>query len=134
MHTGSIDVKREGARIIAVALCLAGWFLFQPIPAHGKTGDLLQVTSKGHILGFSPGSMYLASGDHLLKVDFAGGKSVAPMAEGPQANDGKAQPLGRITYSNVWDGVSVVYEGSGRSVVKSTYTVADGLRVDRCLE
>ena len=131
MRKGS-NVLWYERRTCAAALCFFAGLLLLAVPAHAKkAGDLLQFTSKGHVLGFSPGSMFLASGDHLLKVDFVGATPVAPMAEGARANDGKAQPLTRVTYPNVWDGVSIVYEGSGRSVVKSTYTVAAGTTTGR---
>lgn len=124
MKKGSHGLRREGRRFIALVLCLATWLLFQAIPAYGKTGgNLLQFSSKGHILGFSPGSMYLASGDHLVKVDFVEGRSVTSVTHGGQVAGGTIQPLSRVNYPNIWDGVSAVYEGSSRSVVKSSYTV-----------
>ncbi len=107
--------------------CLLVAMLFAS--AHAKTADgkdLLQFTSKGHILGFSPGSMYMASGSHMLKVEFLGGKSVSPVSKEGPSSDGKAPPLSKVTYPNIWDGVDIVYEGAKGSIVKSTYTVAAG--------
>jgi hypothetical protein len=44
------------------------------------------------------------------------------------ASDGgtmrQAQPLGVVTYPDVWRGVSIEYRASERSILKSTYTVA----------
>ena len=81
--------------------------------------------------GFGQSTMDVASRDHILKVDFHGARSAHPVAEDydcPDAGSGPpgiARPLGRITYPEVWDGVSEVYEKSGMGIVKST-TVYDG--------
>jgi len=115
----------------ALCLFMACVFLHaQFSPAHAKTPDgkdILQFTSGGHILGFSPDSMYLASGSHMLKAEFAGkAKSVTPVSKEGPSRDGKPQLFNKVTYQNVWDGVDIVYEKSKGSLVKSTYTVSPG--------
>jgi len=98
-------------------------------PAHAKTPDgkdILQFTSGGHILGFSPDSIYLATGTHALKAELVGGKPVSPRAEGGSSIDGHVRPFTRVTYSNVWDGVDIAYEKSKDSLVKPVYTVSAG--------
>jgi len=42
-----------------------------------------------------------------------------------------AQPLTRVTYPNVWDGIDVRYEAVSGGIVKSTYVVAPGADVAR---
>ncbi len=98
-------------------------------PAHAKTADrkdLFQFTSGNHVLGFQKDSMYLASGSHMLKVEFVGGKPATPVSKEGPSPDGKAPPLSKVTYSDIWDGVDIVYEKAKGSIVKSTYMIAAG--------
>ncbi len=90
-----------------------------------KEGRLLQFTSQGHVLGFRDEGVIIASSRHMLKVDFLGSKGATPDS-GDIESDGRAQALDRVTYENVWDGVSVTYEANKSSVVKSTYYLDDG--------
>jgi hypothetical protein len=111
--------------------CLLLQALFAP--AYGETrdgGELLQFTSEGHVLGFSPDSVYFATGAHALKADFIGGKSAVPQASAGASPDGRTQPLTTVSYRDVWDGVDAVYEKASGSILKSTYTVAAGARPD----
>jgi uncharacterized delta-60 repeat protein len=115
-------------RIIALSLftaCLAAFFT----PAYAKTQEgkeLLQFTSGSHVVGFRDSSMYLASSTHMLKVDFMGGKSVAPVSKEGPSIDGHVKPLARVTYPQVWDGVEIIYEKGKDSIIKSTFTVSTG--------
>ena len=93
--------------------------------------ELLQFTSQGYVLGFSEDGVIVASARHMLKVEFLGSKSVAPKANNTTLNNDKAQSLGRVTYQNVWDGVTVEYEANKSSVVKSTYYLDDGAYTSR---
>ena len=112
----------------------AGGFLADPSDDEVETTDaeskLLQFTSQGHVLGFRDDGVVIASARHMLKVNFLGSKGVAPKTDGDVESD-EAQPLGRVTYQNVWDGVSVAYEANKSSVVKSTYYVDDGSHTNR---
>jgi hypothetical protein len=97
---------------------------------------LLQFTAGGHVIGFAPTQVVLVSLDHALRVEFVGAAGVTPVAVGadaPSSSDGltmgRAQPLGVVTYPNVWRGVSIEYRASEGSIVKSTYTVAPGADV-----
>ncbi len=110
-------------------------FLFALVLALTVTGDsagtnggekLLQFTSAGHVLGFSGDGVIVASARHMLRIDFLNSRAVAPEAVGAvsgESSAGAAHALGRVTYRNVWDGVTVVYEASGASIVKSSYYV-----------
>ena len=103
----------------------------------GTNGGLLQFTSAGHVLGFTGDGVIVASARHMLRIDFLNSRAVAPEADGDvsqENNTGNARPLGRVTYRDVWDGVTVVYEASGASIAKSTYYVdatKEGVPVDR---
>ena len=98
---------------------------------------LLQFTTSGHVLGFSGDGVIITSARHMLRIDFLNSRAVAPEADGDvsqESSAGAASPLGVVTYRNVWDGVTVVYEASGASIAKSTYyvdTTKDGVQVDR---
>ena len=103
----------------------------------GTDDGLLQFASAGHVLGFSEDGIIVASARHMLRTEFLNSRAVAPEADGDVSGGSgasAARPLGRVTYRNVWDGVTVVYEASGASIVKSSYYVAatkEGVQVDR---
>jgi len=104
--------------ILAAVMVMA--MLLSPVPAAGsetpvKSGDggdnLLQFTSAGHVLGFSEDSVIIASASHMLKTEFVNANAVAP-----EAGD-----------------VTVVYEASEGTIVKSTYylnATKEGVPVD----
>jgi hypothetical protein len=86
----------------------------------------LQFTSGGHVLGFSSDGVIIASADHMLKTEFIGSRAVSPEADAEalaENNAGMASPLSRVTYHDVWDGVTAVYEASPGAIVESTYYV-----------
>ena len=90
----------------------------------GNGDELLQFTSAGHVLGFTEDGVIVASASHMLKTEFLNANAVAPEADGEVSGEestGIASPLGRVTYRDVWDGVTVVYEASEGAIVKSTY-------------
>jgi hypothetical protein len=101
--------------------------LANPGPEIGSQDELQQYTAGGHILGFRTGAMFVASGDHALKVEFLNTNPATPIGEEGSANPKKghdaAPPLGRVTYRDLWDGVTLVYENHGSGVVKSTYRI-----------
>ncbi len=105
----------------------------------GETADgdnLLQFSSVGHVLGFSRDGVILASASHMLKTEFVNANAVAPEADqssSGEAGDGAA-PLSRVTYDNIWDDVTVIYEANEGVILKSTYYVSAtevGVPVDR---
>lgn len=97
------------------------------IKTPGKGEELLRFTSGGHVLGFKRREVIIASTDHALRVEFEGSREVTPVAEtagqAPDRESRAAQPLGRVVYRNLWDGVNLTYESHGGGVVKSTYVV-----------
>ncbi|MFC2003838.1 SBBP repeat-containing protein, partial [Chloroflexota bacterium] len=87
---------------------------------------LLQFTSAGHVLGFSEDGVIVASARHMLRTDFLNAREVSPEADSEVSGERSADaisPLGRVTYRNLWDGVTVVYEANGASIMKSTYYI-----------
>jgi len=101
--------------------------LGNPHPAIGSQDELLQYTAGGHVLGFRKGEMFIASGHHALRVGFVNARPISPGEEAKfwalESSHHAAQPLGKVSYSNLWDGVTLVYEHHGSGVVKSTYYI-----------
>lgn len=58
---------------------LAGPFYIAPATAQAaEAPSLLQFTSGGHALGFTPQGMVAATGSHALRVDFVNANNVQP--------------------------------------------------------
>lgn len=90
----------------------------------------LQFVPGGHVLAFSPGTVNVAGGNHALRVDFVGSRSVTPVSEYAESafGFGRADPLGKVTYANLWNGISLVYSRQNGAVAKSGYYVAPRCR------
>ena len=120
-HTGSAAVTLEAhGNIIDSA-------------AAGDGETLLQFTAGGHVLGFGKCQVYVGSMDHVLRVEFAGGTPVQPVAEGAGTAQNGAPPLGSVTYNGVWPGVDIVYSITEGGISESTYYLSytdRGLPVD----
>jgi fibronectin type 3 domain-containing protein len=117
--------------------------------AASAPAGLLQFSSGGHVLGFSAEGMYAATGSHALHVDFLGANAVTPQADSsaspvlPRPVLGKpdlaqaaaslkagpadkAAPLSQVTYTDLWDGVSLAYTAGAGDIYTTTYTLAPG--------
>ncbi|MDD8024865.1 MAG: hypothetical protein PHI34_00005, partial [Acidobacteriota bacterium] len=115
----------------------------------GTSGTILAFTSGGHALGFGESRVFIASGDHMLRVELVGGRKVAPVADktgtessaieskdlrdkaipnnvGGSSSDAQTPALERVAYPDVWDGVTVAYEKSERGIYESSYMIAAG--------
>jgi hypothetical protein len=94
------------------------------------TDEMLQFAAGGHVLGFRKGEMVIASADHALRIEFVNARPVSPGEEIKSLEPGKnrdaAQPLGKVSYRDLWPGVTLVYEKHGSGVVKSSYLVEPG--------
>ncbi|MCP4691897.1 MAG: hypothetical protein GY859_27885, partial [Desulfobacterales bacterium] len=88
----------------------------------------LQFTAGDHLLGFGDGEMVIASSDHMAKVEFVGAAGRSPVVEDASAGPGESgpAPLKKVTYPDLWSGITLVYENHGGAVVKSTYYIAPG--------
>ncbi|MBN1137699.1 MAG: SBBP repeat-containing protein, partial [Anaerolineae bacterium] len=136
------------ALLLATSLAAPATGAAGPAPVAPAAPQLLQFTAGGHVLGFAPDAAWLVTGSHALRVGFEGANAVTPASDG-SADDslppegellaapreathgqGGAAPLGRVTYTNLWDGISLTYEatpdGAPGGVAKSTYTLAPG--------
>jgi len=128
-------VKLKNYLSIILTLCLLAGLA----PAkHAQAGDivygqetdvpiLLQYLANGHVLGFSTGKAYLAGLDHALTVEFIGGYPAIPIGEATPGSDTNTLPtLERVTYTNVWPGIDVIYTAIPNGITKSTYLLARG--------
>jgi hypothetical protein len=88
--------------------------------------DMLQFTAGGHALGFAAGGMYTATGSHALHVNFVGANAVQPKADTPASSDGKTAPLSRVSYTNLWNGITLIYTANAGNVYTTTYMLAPG--------
>jgi hypothetical protein len=97
--------------------------------------QLLQFTAGGHILGFSSSGIYAANGNHALHVGFVGANSVQPQADASASASGttglaaESAPLSRVQYSNLWPGISLMYDAPPGGTLRSTYQVGAGADV-----
>ena len=92
-----------------------------PVQASTEPGNtLLQYTGGGHVLDFSEGEFYVATGGHVLKVEFVNGLAVQPVAE--SAGYGlNAAPLDKITYNGIWKDIDIAYNSAVDGIAESTY-------------
>lgn len=99
-----------------------------PIPS---TVILAQFTSQGHVLGFGSDEFFASNAAYALHIKFVGANPVAPTSATPvQANDSTAPRLPRVTYPNLWDGITLAYDAPKSGIVRSTYTLAPFARVE----
>jgi len=138
-------LKRHSLSITSAVIGTLFWLLAiawsAPQASVGKDGELLQFTAGSHVVGFGTGRIYIASGNHMVKIELVGARAVAPVAAGGAAPtaanvSGMAPTLGQVTYAQAWDGVTVVYENMHGGVLKSTYRIqpaADGMPVEQIL-
>ncbi len=88
--------------------------------------NLLQFTSQGHVLGFAADGYYAISGTHALRVEFAGANPVQPASLGAASRGSQAAPLTRVTYADLWDGISLAFDAPSGGILQTTYTLQPG--------
>jgi len=123
--------------LLLYSLFIAGIVHATNVP---KQSDGLQYTSSGHILLFDKSGVTIASGSHAMKVGFVNARKVEPTCVAdstatstvlpdtllvPNGKDGgKTTALGQVTYTNLWEGVTMEYKASRQGVYESTYLLA----------
>jgi len=127
------QVRRAG---VLAALAVAAGVLWPgfagarrtPGPEAATGGIVLRFTREGFVLGFArDGGQGGPDAAPALRVDFVDGRGTPPVTERDAAPGGGgdgALPSGRVLYPDVWDGVTVIYERSPGSIMKSTYRIA----------
>lgn len=94
-------------------------------PIKGTASDgSLQFSSGGHLVGFEPGAIYVAGGSHALRIQFVDPCVTNPTSTDAQNSVAGVAPLSQVSYSNLWEGVSLTYDAPGDGIVRSTYRVA----------
>ncbi len=92
-----------------------------------KMNEILQYTSGKHVLGFGLGEMFIVSHDHGLKIEFVKANPVWPEAHGDISEtngfEQKPSPLQKVSYKNLWEGVTLVCEKSEGGISKSSYYI-----------
>jgi hypothetical protein len=104
-----------------------------------KTANPMQFQAGNHLAGFLPNKVYFAALDHALSVEFLGTAGVTPQAAPLRQTDLKPHPslfgkravareaLQRVTYPNLWPGITVVYDTAANGFAKTTYQLAPGV-------
>lgn len=94
-----------------------------------KRGEMLELNSGGHVLGFRPDRAYLAARDHALTVEFHGTPGVMPRLLN-QAGDALSDVANaKVLYEDLWPGISLTYETNSKGITESTYRLATGADV-----
>ncbi|OQY99799.1 MAG: hypothetical protein B6D41_00720, partial [Chloroflexi bacterium UTCFX4] len=107
--------------------CFFAALLLLPAALFAQTANaILAFTSGGHALGFRADAMFAANRDHALRVEFVNANAVSPQANDAVArNDSTrgAPALTRVTYPNLWNGVTLAYDAPDGAILRSTYTL-----------
>jgi hypothetical protein len=119
--------------MLVVLVCLAFSISMPADIRHASSTDtanndssLLQFTSGGHVLGFGSNSVYISGLDHALRMEFPGGRQVQPLTETADISQSGTDTLGKVTYSNVWDNIDIIYSAAESGIAESTYIVHPG--------
>ncbi len=110
---------------------------------------LLQFTSQGHILGFRTGEFYISNAIYALRVEELDANPVTPASDTPSVSNERnrespsrefprdyasrsvrdnlrAPPLNRVTYANLWEGITLTYDAARGGIVSSSYRLEQG--------
>lgn len=109
----------------------------QALPPPTATGQLRQFASAGHMLGFDRGGYIVSNGTYALQVRFEQAAAVVPTVVG----EPDAGQLGRVSYAELWRGISLAYDHPDSGIVRSTWVLDSGadptairLRYNRAVE
>ena len=147
---GKLRRMFHGSAVFILALALSAAHLSPPAfgaspPAFGAKPALTSAPSDplatnpvsaqfmlgGQIFGAQPGGVYLTSARHALHIDFESANPVQPVSS-PTATDEAAAArtslpaLTQVTWSNLWQGVSLTYQSAADGLAESVYTLAPG--------
>ncbi|MCB0210372.1 MAG: hypothetical protein KDJ52_13630, partial [Anaerolineae bacterium] len=88
------------------------------LTSSGSPTGILQFTAGGHVLGFADNGVYAATGSHAYHVEFVDAVA-APLADTTAGSE--ILPLSRVTYPNLWPGITLSYDAPAGVVLRSTY-------------
>jgi hypothetical protein len=102
---------------------LGGIAINNPLSHSLAPHDILQFASGRHVLGFAADALYVASGSHALRVQFVNARPTTPVGVAVSAGAQGTPQLSRVTYPNLWDGITLTYDAPSGAVVRSTYRI-----------
>src|SRR5580765_4548411 len=113
-------------RRLTATLAAAAALLCATLATAGTPPDvsLKQFISGGQVLGFDSGGYHVSNGTYALRVRFEHAQAVAPSADdnpGVATPETPASPLSRVSYSGLWDGISVTYDAPPGGIARSTW-------------
>src|SRR5262249_42571101 len=107
--------RDHGDAMCRLIATLATAALLYCVPAKAVSApdvSVNQYTSGGHVLGFDSAGYYVSNGTFALRVSFDNARPVRASADDDartSAAETQANPLTRVSYAGLWDGISVTY-------------------------
>jgi hypothetical protein len=97
---------------------------------------LLQFAAGGHVLAFGQSGISIAASDHALKIEFVGARPVYPVEKATSTTISEnvrstLPPLETVTYPDLWEGISLVYEKDSKGLAKCTYHISPRTRASQ---
>ncbi|MGD9246218.1 MAG: hypothetical protein PVH36_14900 [Desulfobacterales bacterium] len=97
---------------------------------------LLQFAAGDHVLAFGQGGISIAASDHALKIEFVGARPVYPVEKAKSTTTlenvrSTLPPLETVTYPDLWEGISLIYEKDSKGLVKCTYRISPRTRASQ---
>ena len=96
-------------------------------------GRIFQYQVGNHVLGFTPGQVYMAATDHLARIVFVGANAANPQALGSLATQSSVgtPALDQVIYRELWPGIEARFEATDAGLLKVTYTLAPRANPER---
>jgi len=118
---GDHAMRKIVVGFVSIILVLLSVSVFAAMPGKEAppANTLLQFTSGGHVMGFTPNKVYIAGMGHALTEEFINSNIVTPK---PLSSD-------KIIYENLWKGINLTYEARKAGIAESIYTVHPGADV-----
>ena len=91
----------------------------------------IQFNVGGHVLAFGQESVHITGTSHVLKVNFIGTSGAIQYPKYDADNYGYTQIRNRVTYTDLWPGISLTYESTPGGIIKSTYNLEPGANPNR---
>lgn len=145
--TQHIWILSSSWHILLVAICIvfltnSAWAsLGVEHQTHSEENNLVQLRAGDHIMGFRSDKVYLVNTTGFLSVDFINSHAVEPLVTAVKTQDiddtilnqGKGDDalasLQRVEYLEIWDGISLRYDGLTNGIAESTYFIQPGANV-----
>ncbi len=96
-----------------------------------NSGILMNYSVSGHQLAFSSKELILANSKQMLNIKFEDAREVVPKSEqnfSSLNNSKTSKDFNKVVYSNLWNGITLVYESTRDGILKSNYIVDFGIQ------